>query len=360
MSYANLFSPSISLVLEEWFIPPASLLLSHSLPMSLPFTVQHFHSYISNEINWLEGYTMSTVLFPLNSPNCVSKTICFQTTSFPLRNHYWLGEYITLFPIRKLQFAAIWGASFLFFVSSLCQVSVFCVHVLWMSLRTSDALIRAIQRSHCLFCSSLSVAQFEIWLPCLKPCARLKGIDSRCVLQWLLCVCGNRGEWVGALRCYCLNKRPFKWWAHKICCQTSPLAALRVATAMQSANGVLKMGYLAGLIFFYCTTQMYSIGPPLWVYVLERNLFGAFSIQINCWFAPFLIDFCSVWYWNTVFHYLSLWALFSKRRTRARSLFPVFPVLSFSPHFRVPFLSALVISDKRRDCSCYWRPKPNS
>lgn len=231
MSYANLFSPSISLVLEEWFIPLASLLLSHSLPMSLPFTVQHFHSYISNEINWLEGYTMSTVLCPLNSPNCVSKTVCFQTTSFPLRNHYRLGEYtLSLHSSQSGNYNLLQYEEhlfFCFFCFLTLPVSIFCVHVLWMSLRTSDALIRAIQRSHCLFCSSLSVAQFEIWLPCLKPCARLKGIDSRCVLQWLLCVCGNRGEWVGALRCYCLNKRPFKWWAHKICCQTSPLPALR-------------------------------------------------------------------------------------------------------------------------------------
>lgn len=125
MSYANLFSPSISLVLEEWFIPLASLLLSHSLPMSLPFTVQHFHSYISNEINWLEGYTMSTVLCPLNSPNCVSKTVCFRTTSFPLRNHYRLGEYtLSLHSSQSGNYNLLQYEEhlfFCFFVSSLCQ-----------------------------------------------------------------------------------------------------------------------------------------------------------------------------------------------------------------------------------------------
>ncbi len=70
----------------------------------------------------------------------------------------------------------------------------------------------------------------------------------------------------------------------------------RVAVAMLSANGVLKMVYLAGFIFFYCTTQMYSIGLSLGLCLREKSFLGALSIQINCWFAPFIIDFCSVRY----------------------------------------------------------------
>lgn len=62
----------------------------------------------------------------------------------------------------------------------------------------------------------------------------------------------------------------------------------------QNANGVLKTVYLAVLLAFvlHRCTQL----APYWVYVLDRNLFGAFSIQINRQFALFLIDFSSVWY----------------------------------------------------------------
>lgn len=99
-----------------------------------------------------------------------------------------------------------------------------------------------------------------------------------------------------------------------------------------------------------------------WVYVLERNIFGAFSIEINCRFAPFHIDFSSV---GTKILYFIIYrsehCLLKKRKiiVLALSLPPAPALTLFLLGF--PFcLSALVILDKPCNSSCYWRPKPNS
>lgn len=58
---------------------PECVSLSLSLSLSLPFTVKHFFSFLSNVINWLEGCTMNTTLFSLIPPYYMSKQSGYQT-----------------------------------------------------------------------------------------------------------------------------------------------------------------------------------------------------------------------------------------------------------------------------------------
>lgn len=159
-----------------------------------------------------------------------------------------------------------------------------------------------------------SAAQFETGPPSLKPRVCLRRIDSCCVLQWLF-MCLWQQRWVLRRSPMLLPKQkaPLSGGRARFTVKCWLRLFLVVVVTTLSANGILEMVCLTGLIFVHCAAQMDSIGPPLGLCLREKSFFwGPLAFRSIVGLLRFvLILFGSVWFWNTVFHYLVLRALLS-------------------------------------------------
>lgn len=95
--------------------------------------------------------------------------------------------------------------------------------------------------------------------------------------------------WRLSRRCYFLNKRPTTLYGTQDLSLNVWLSLYRVAVAMLSANGVLRM-VLAGFIFVYCTTDV-----PNWPLTgfksLKEIILGALAFRSIAGLLPFLLIF---------------------------------------------------------------------
>lgn len=105
---------------------------------------------------------MNAFSFALISPNYTSRQVATIALLFLVMQH----QHTVDFPVLQQQH-----------FSKRCKTASAC-------LRKSDTLIGEIPLS--LMFLLISVAQFEIRLPCLKPCVHLKGADSHSGSQRLL------------------------------------------------------------------------------------------------------------------------------------------------------------------------------